>query len=54
MQFISDAARISVPNMQSTVHAEYAMRSPTYISDGRNFIGGSRFALLGNKNAQSF
>jgi hypothetical protein len=39
IQFISDAARISVANMQSTVHAEYAMRSPTYISDGRNFIG---------------
>lgn len=30
--------RISVPNMQSTVHAEYAMRSLTYIFCGRNFI----------------
>lgn len=39
IQFINDAVRISVPNMQSTVHAEYAMRSPTYIFCGRNFIG---------------
>lgn len=45
MQFISDAVRILVPNMQSTVHAEYAMRSPTYISGGRNFIGARDGAL---------
>lgn len=48
---------ISVPNMQSTVHAEYAMRSLTYISltEGILLDGGlsKRFALLGNKNAQS-
>lgn len=53
IQFISGTVRISVPNMQSTVHAEYAMRSPTYIFSERNFIRRRLSDALRNKNAQS-
>jgi len=53
IQFISNVVRISVSNMQSTVHAEYAMRSPTYIFCGRNFIGWRLPDASRNKNAQS-